>query len=98
MKSFGKTFLALVLLLIISCKNYYNDMVYWTGSIPIGVSIDSVMQIQPDFIEIDWSNPIKEDNETRYIITKIKNNNDFLQMENYLSFVDNKYQGRFAHK
>ena len=68
------------------------------SNIPQGTSIDSVKQIQPDFIEIDRSNPVKSDSETRYIITKIKNSNDALQMENYLSFMDNKYQARFTHK
>ena len=73
-------------------------MIDWTGSIPQGTSIDSVKQIQPEFLEIDWGNPKIFSDETRYYITKIKYNHDMLNMENYLSFVDNKYQGRFAHK
>lgn len=73
-------------------------MINWSSSIPKWTCIDTVKQIQPDFIEIDWKNPIKSDSEARYINTKIKNSNDLLQMENYLSFADNKYQGRFANK
>lgn len=81
-------------------------MIEWTDNIPMGTSIDSVKQIQPNFIEIDWNKPdtidwIKSDtlnNETRYFITKIKNDNDMLKMDNYLYFVNGKYQGRFAHK
>lgn len=85
-------------LLFFSCKNYYNEMIEWSDSIPRGASIDSVKQIQPDFIEIDWNNPLEGDGETRYIITKIRNNHDVLKMENYLVFVNNQYQGRFAQK
>ncbi len=81
-----------------SCKNYYNEMIHWTSSIPRGTSIDSIKNIQPDFLEIDWNDPEIYESETRYSITKIKNNRDILQMANYLSFVDNKYVGRFAHK
>ena len=62
------------------------------------VVTDSVKKLQPDYLEIDWNNPEKFDDETRYIITKIKNNYDPLHMENYLSFIHNKYEGRFAHK
>ena len=73
-------------------------MIEWTSSIPKGTSIDSVKTTQPDFLEIDWNHPETHDGETRYAITKIKNNSKMLKMVNYLSFVDNKYQGRFAHK
>ena len=47
---------------------------------------------------INWTDPETNDSVKMYTITKIKNNRDILKMENYLSFVDNKYQGRFAHK
>ncbi len=93
-----KFFTAILLIFLSSCKNYYNEMIDWTSSIPKGTSIDSIKKVQPDFIEIDWNNPAVTDSETRYTITKIKNDNDPLKMENYLSFVDNKYQCRFAHK
>ena len=73
-------------------------MIDWTSNIPKGISVDSVKKLQPDYLEIDWNNPEKFDDETRYIITKIKNNYDPLHMENYLSFIHNKYEGRFAHK
>ena len=73
-------------------------MIDWTSGIPMGTSIDSVKKISPDFLEISWIHPETYDREIRYAITKIKNNRDILKMENYLSFVDNKYQGRFAHK
>ncbi len=91
-------FTVILFIFLSSCKNYYNEMIDWTSSIPKGTSIDSVKIIQPDFIEIDWNNAVITDSETRYIITKIKNNNDPLKMENYLSFENNKYQGRFANK
>lgn len=73
-------------------------MIDWTSNIPIGTSIDSIKKIQPNFIEIDWQHPAMNNGETRYTIIKIKNNYDVMKMENYLSFVENKYRGRFAHK
>ena len=73
-------------------------MISWTDSIPIGTGIDSVKKIQPGFIEIDWSNPQVNGNEYMFSIKRIRGSRDRLQMENYLSFVDKKYRGRFARK
>ncbi len=73
-------------------------MIAWTSSIPKGTSLDSVKQIQPDYIEINWKNPETFKNEQRFIISKIKGDNDILNMEYYLVFIDNKYQGQFAEK
>jgi len=87
-----------LLFAFLSCTNYYNEMIDWASSIPKGTSIDSVKLIQPDFIQIDWKNPIIIDSEARYRIIKIKNDNDLLKMGNYLSFINDRYQGRFAHK
>ena len=102
MKAFSRTkiftLVFLAVLFLSSCKNYYNEMIRWSSNIPIGTSIDSVKAVQPKFLEIDWNHPRVFGNETQFIITRIKNNNDLLKMENYLSFVNNKYQGRFAHK
>lgn len=91
-------FLLMFFFLLLSCKNHYNEMIAWTDTIPKGSSVESVKKIQPGYLEIDWNNPDIFENETRYSITKIKNDYDALGMENYLSFVDGKYQGRFAHK
>ena len=88
----------ILFIFLTSCKNYYNEMIEWTSSIPVGTSIDSVKKCQPNYITIDWNNPIKNDSETTYSIIKIKNNMDVLGMENYLTFIDNKYQGRFGRK
>lgn len=73
-------------------------MINWTSTIPTGASLDSVKKNQPDFIEIDWDSPMVIDSVKNYLITKIKNNNDPLRMVNYISFINDKYQGRFAHK
>ena len=73
-------------------------MIAWTSSIAKGTSLDSVKQIQPDYIEINWKNPETFKNEQRFIISKIKGDNDILNMEYYLVFIDNKYQGQFAEK
>ena len=73
-------------------------MIDWTDNIKIDTNIQSVKDEQPDFIEIDWDNPILKENEKRFLITKIKGNRDILNMSNYLLFIDNKYQGRDSHK
>ena len=93
-----RTIVVVVFFLIASCKNYYNEMIHWADGIPQGTSIDYVKKIQPDFIVIDWEHPTVSNNEARYSITQIKNNRDILKMENYLSFIDNKFNARFAHK
>src|SRR5437868_3977941 len=93
-----RLFLIVFICSLISCKNYYNEMIKWAGEVPKGISVDSVKKLQPDFIEIDWSHPRILGDENEYIITKIKYDYDILKMENYLLFKNNKYQGRFAHK
>jgi len=96
--NFRTIFLLSVFLLLFSCKDYHNEMIHWTNNISIGTSLDSVKRTQPEFIEVDWNNPRIMDNEVYYRITKIKNKHDMLNMDYYLVFIDNKYQGRFAHK
>jgi hypothetical protein len=92
-----------ILLIFIStfltgCKNYYNDTIDWTDSIKIGSDIQTVKRSQPDFVEILWDKPLKIDNEKLYEIVKIKGNYDILKMQNFLIFVDGKYQGRESFK
>lgn len=73
-------------------------MIDWTDNLELDLSIDNVKEQQPDFLKIDWDNPQIFENEKRYLILKIKGNNDPLGMNNFLVFIENKYQGRFAHK
>lgn len=86
-----------VVFVTLSCKNYYNDMIEWSDALPQGISIDSVKNLQPDFIIIDWSKPEKFDTITRFSMT-VKNNNDILKMENFLTFSNDTFIARFAHK
>jgi len=73
-------------------------MIDWSDNLELNLSIDDIKEKQPDFLEIDWDNPQIFENEKRYMILEIKGNNDPLGMNNFLVFIDNKYQGRFAHK
>ncbi|WP_430413170.1 hypothetical protein [Kordia sp.] len=88
----------LILFLAISCKNYYNEMLDWIDTIEIGLNIEDVKNMQPDYLEIDWEDPQNFENEKWYLITKIKGNNDVLGMSNFLVFIDDKYQGREVRK
>ncbi len=90
--------LIFLMLSLVSCKNYYNEMIDWTSSIEIGTDIETVKKMQPEYLEIDWNQPDTFDNEIRYYIKNIKFDYDALKMTNYLVFIDGKYQGRFAHK
>ncbi|QHI34822.1 hypothetical protein IMCC3317_01660 [Kordia antarctica] len=85
-------------IILISCKNYYNDTLAWANNIESGTTIENVQKLQPDYIEIDWEDPRTFENEKWYFITKIKGNYDVLGMSNYLVFIDDKYQGREARK
>lgn len=94
-------FMILTIVVLTSCKDYYNDMIQWADSIKVGTDIKEVKQSQPDFVEVDWSQPAIIDtlaNQTGYLIKSIKGNTDILKMENYLEFKNDKYIGRMAHK
>ena len=40
------------------CTNHYNDMVKWADEdVPIGISIDSVKSLQPEYLNIEWNRP-----------------------------------------
>lgn len=88
----------IVSITLISCKNYYNETIYWCDTIEYDTSIDSVKKSQPKFIEIDWDNPQDFGNTKAYLITKIKRNYDPLEMSHYLTFSDGKFRGRISQK
>ena len=81
-----------------SCKNYYNDTIEWADQIEIGTDIETVKSEQPSFIEVRWEKPVRFENDNLYEITKIKGNNDVLNIQNFLVFVNGKYQGRESKK
>jgi len=85
-------------LLLTSCKSYYNDTIDWMDKIELGTSLEDVKKNQPDFVEIDWNKPDTLDEGLRFRIERIKGNNDILNMEHYLVFSDNKYTGRQSSK
>jgi hypothetical protein len=87
-----------IVLLLTSCKSYYNDTIDWMNNIKLGTSLEDVKTNQPDFVEIDWNKPDTLDAGVRFRIEKIKGNNDILNMEHYLVFSDNKYTGRESSK
>ena len=92
--------LSFIYLVIISgCKDYHSEMIKWSDEIPVGSDISVVKNNQPDFIKIDWENPLIIDSViTWYYITEIKGHSDFLKMEYFLEFEKNKYRGQFAQK
>lgn len=92
------TISSFLLLVLLSCKNYYNDMISWADNIPVGTPADSVKKYQPNFIVIDWDNPDKSDSSKSFTIIKVKGNSDVLNMSNTLNFINDRYIGRFARK
>jgi hypothetical protein len=87
-----------IVILLTSCKSYYNDTIDWIDNIETGTNLEEVKKGQPDFVEIDWNKPDTLDNGLRFRIEKIKGNNDILNMDHYLVFSDNKYTGRESTK
>lgn len=73
-------------------------MLEWIETIEIGLTIEDVKNMQPDYLEIDWEHPQTFENENWYMVTKIKGHNDILGMSNFLVFIDEKYQGREVRK
>ncbi|HEV8514397.1 MAG TPA: hypothetical protein VGQ59_14045 [Cyclobacteriaceae bacterium] len=93
-----KASLLLFFVLCLSCKNYYNDTIDWCDSIKIGATIDEVKRNQPNFFEINWNKPDTVENELRFRIVNIKGNRDILNMDHYLVFINNKFEGRSSYK
>ena len=91
-------FLLLVVFTLIGCKDYYNDSINWMDNLESELNIKNVQSEQPDYIEIDWENPLIIDDQKWYLISKIKGNNDILGMSHYLVFIENKYQYRESKK
>ena len=85
-------------LTVLSCKNYYNQTIEWTDNLESELTIKEVKDSQPEYIEIDWTNPRIVADQKWYLITKIKGNNDVLGMSHYLVFVEDKYQYRESKK
>lgn len=96
--SFNKILIILFFLTLTSCKDYYNDTIDWMDNLESGLSVENVQNVQPNFIEIDWDNPLTFDNEKWYLITKIEGSNDILGMSHYLVFINNIYQYRESKK
>jgi hypothetical protein len=94
----GKAVLVMLIILLGSCKSYYNDTIDWIDNIKPGTTIEEVKKNQPDFVEINWSKPDTVDNQVRFWVTKIKGDKDVLSMSHLLVFVDSKFTGRESHK
>ena len=95
-----KNFIFLFLFVVIfRCKDYYNDTIEWADNIEAELNVTEVKKQQPEFIEIDWENPLTtSDNEKWYLITEIKGNRDILSMSHFLVFKDGKYKYRESKK
>ena len=83
--------------IFISCKNYYNETMDWADNLVVETDIETVRKSQPEFVDIDWQNPIIFDGQEYYEI-EIKNNQDILNMQNFLVFENKKYKRRETKK
>jgi len=90
-------FCFLLIVSLISCKNYYNETIQWADDINKGTDIETVKKSQPNFVKISWEKPLVIEDEKLYEI-EITINHDVLRMSNFLVFIDNKYQGRESKK
>ena len=90
------------LVILTSCKSYLNDTIDWGHNIERGTPMDSVKAQEPDFLRVDWENPIGSDStdtEIWYEITYIKRNRDMLGMRYFLAFDnEDKFISLFAKK
>lgn len=93
------------LLLFAGCTDHYNDMVKWADEeIPLGVSVDSVKSLQPDYLEIAWEHPdtisfTKDSSMVILFSVGLKTSTfDLLKMENLLMFQNDEYVGRDIRK
>lgn len=82
----------------IGCKNHYNDTIAWIDDLEGGLTIEQVKELQPEYIEIDWKNPVEIFDEKWYLVKEIKGNNDPLAMSHFLSFTQDGYAGRESKK
>ena len=98
MKLYKLLILLFISISLVSCKDYYNETIDWADNLEKEQSFQSVQKEQPEHIEIDWENPQIVDNQKWYPITKIKGNNDILEMSHYLVFIEGKYQYRESKK
>jgi fructose-1,6-bisphosphatase len=81
-------------------------MVKWADEeLPVGISVDSAKNLQPDYLTINWGNPdtlwVGGDSammKTLFAIVEIKGSQDILKMQNQLVFIDGKYSGRETRK
>ena len=85
-------------LLVIGCKNYYNETIEWMDNIEPETNIEIVKDNQPEFVIIDWKDPEKKGNENWYYIQNIRGSYDALGMSHQLVFIENKFDRRESHK
>lgn len=98
--------LVVTLLMLVGCTSHYNDMVVWTDEeLPLGISIDSVKSLQPDYLTVYWNRPDTFDLfldsssvTVLYSMELTRMHYDLLKMENLLIFKDGKYVGRECRK
>ena len=88
-----------VTFILSACTNNHNKMIEWADKIAIGSSVQSVKQIQPDYLKIDWNKPDTLHNGfIRFYITDIDGNYDALKMSYFLEFDSSGYRGQFSRK
>lgn len=85
-------------IIISSCKNYYNDTIDWIDSIKIGTELNTVKSMQPDFVTVYWNRPEINKNIAICQVNKIKGNNDPLNMIHFLVFENNRFLRRETRK
>ncbi len=76
-----------------SCKNYYNDTIYWMKTIPDNTNVAEVKKLQPHFVEIEWNSSEIIENRNYYTVVKIKGSRDVLNMTHLLIFENDQYKG-----
>ncbi|WP_353777570.1 hypothetical protein [Winogradskyella sp. 3972H.M.0a.05] len=97
-KKLIKCILALSFLIMMGCKNYYNDSIAWMDNLEPGLSVEDTQRLQPNYLEIDWKTPLKFEDEIWYMVTDIKGSNDPLGMSHFLVFENNQYKYRESKK
>lgn len=91
-------FVVVLILTVLSCKNYHNEAIHWIDSIPKNTHISTVQESQPSFIEINWEDPKVIDSSKIYSVKNIQGNNDILKMHYQLVFVNDKFVMRISKK
>ncbi len=88
-----------VFIFFLSCNGNQNKFIDWADNLPENSSIENVKKSQPNYVIIDWENPIKiSDNEKMFEVTEIKNSHDAIDMNYFLVFRNNKFQYRESKK